>query len=183
MHLLLSFRKDSSFFCRDARIATRELQYRNRTLSVRVMCIKFCNFHAYKTQFEELAEQFIPSYPTLISSILISLHHPLVPMFPVSMKLLSNTKWIATKGKVARQSKNIGQAARTSTTRLRGSSESGGSSSRPRILKDDQGEDEMYVIISCVHRVPLFSRQLYSNPLTMSPKSRKSGQSKRSADS
>lgn len=34
MHILLSFRKDGSFFCRDARIETRELQYRNRTLSV-----------------------------------------------------------------------------------------------------------------------------------------------------
>ena len=87
MHLLLSFRKDSSFFCRDARIDTRELQYRNRTLSVRVMCIKFCNFHAYKTQFEELAEQFIPSDPTWRGWMRIALHQPLVPVFPVAREL------------------------------------------------------------------------------------------------
>lgn len=34
MHILLSVRKDGSFFCRDARIRTRELEYRNQTWSV-----------------------------------------------------------------------------------------------------------------------------------------------------
>lgn len=67
----------------------------------------------------------------------VALHQPLVPVFPVARELLSKTKWMATKGRVARQAKKIGQAARTSTTRLRGSSESSGSSSSSRVQSND----------------------------------------------
>lgn len=36
LHLLLSIAKEDSFLCRDARIRTRALEYRNQTWSVRV---------------------------------------------------------------------------------------------------------------------------------------------------
>ncbi|KAH9938206.1 golgi-body localization protein domain-containing protein [Fomitopsis serialis] len=44
LHFLLSIAKEDSFLCRDARIRTRDLEYRNQTSS-----------------FEELVDQFIPS--------------------------------------------------------------------------------------------------------------------------
>ena len=34
LHLLLSISKEDSFLCRDARIRTRDLEYRNQTWSV-----------------------------------------------------------------------------------------------------------------------------------------------------
>ncbi len=34
LHLLLSIAKEDSFLCRDARIRTRDLEYRNQTWSV-----------------------------------------------------------------------------------------------------------------------------------------------------
>lgn len=90
MHILLSFHKDGSFFCRDARIQTRELLYRNQTWS-----------------FEELADQFIPSDTSWRGWMKMALHQPLVPVLPVARELISKTKWIATKGKVARQARKI----------------------------------------------------------------------------
>lgn len=36
LHLMLSIMKEDSFLCRDARIRTRDLEYRNQTLSVRL---------------------------------------------------------------------------------------------------------------------------------------------------
>jgi len=82
LHLLLSFRKDGSFFCRDARIQTRELEYRNQT-----------------TSFEELADQFIPSDPSWKGWVRIALHQPLVPVLPVAKELFSKTKWFGGKGR------------------------------------------------------------------------------------
>ena len=37
----------------------------------------------------------------------MALHQPLVPVLPVARELISKTKWIATKGKVARQARKI----------------------------------------------------------------------------
>ncbi|KAI5124944.1 hypothetical protein M0805_007371 [Coniferiporia weirii] len=115
MHILLSFHKDGSFFCRDARIQTRELQYRNRTWS-----------------FEELAEQFIPSDTSWRGWMRVALHQPLVPVFPVARELLSKTKWIAAKGKVARQARKFSPAIKSAQVELhltadtsRGSEQSG----------------------------------------------------------
>jgi hypothetical protein len=38
LNLLLSIMKEESFVCRDARIRTRDLEYRNQTWSVRIHC-------------------------------------------------------------------------------------------------------------------------------------------------
>lgn len=39
LHLLLSISKEDSFLCRDARIRTRDLEYRNQTWSVSCCCL------------------------------------------------------------------------------------------------------------------------------------------------
>ncbi|EJD01130.1 uncharacterized protein FOMMEDRAFT_125792 [Fomitiporia mediterranea MF3/22] len=101
MHILLSFHKDGSFFCRDARIHTRELQYRNQTWS-----------------FEELAEQFIPSDTSWRGWMRMALHQPLVPVLPVARELFSKTKWIAAKGRAARQSRKDSKPTPPDTSRF-----------------------------------------------------------------
>ncbi|KAH7921808.1 hypothetical protein BV22DRAFT_1114199 [Leucogyrophana mollusca] len=80
LHLLLSIMKAESFECRDARICTRDLEYRNQTWS-----------------FEELADQFIPSDMTWKGWVKMAFHQPLVPVLPVARELISKTKWIASK--------------------------------------------------------------------------------------
>jgi len=80
VHLLLSIRMEDSFFCREARIRTRELEYRNRTLS-----------------FEELADHFIPSDPSWKGWVRMAFHQPLVPVLPVARELISKTKWVASR--------------------------------------------------------------------------------------
>ncbi|KAL5508278.1 FMP27 [Sanghuangporus vaninii] len=99
MHVLLSFHKDGSFFCRDARIHTRELQYHNQTSS-----------------FEELAEQFIPSDMSWRGWMRMALHQPLVPVLPVAREIISKTKWKAGKSKASRQTRKIVKPRPTQTT-------------------------------------------------------------------
>ncbi|TBU45037.1 golgi-body localization protein domain-containing protein [Dichomitus squalens] len=80
LHLLLSIAKEDSFLCRDARIRTRDLEYRNRTWS-----------------FEELVEQFIPSGRNWRGWVKVAFQQPLVPVLPVARELITKTKWIAKK--------------------------------------------------------------------------------------
>ncbi|KAF8974465.1 golgi-body localization protein domain-containing protein [Flammula alnicola] len=78
LHLLLSVVKEGSFECHDAKIKTRELEYRNQTWS-----------------FEELVNQFIPSNMNWRGWVKMAFHQPLVPVLPVARELLSKTKWIS----------------------------------------------------------------------------------------
>ncbi|OCH92936.1 hypothetical protein OBBRIDRAFT_802282 [Obba rivulosa] len=79
LHLMLSIQKEGSFLCRDARIRTRDLEYRNQTLS-----------------FEQLVDQFIPSGRNWTAWVKMAFQQPLVPVLPVARELISKTKWIAT---------------------------------------------------------------------------------------
>ncbi|KAJ3512535.1 hypothetical protein NLJ89_g3461 [Agrocybe chaxingu] len=81
LHLLLSVVKEGSFECHDAKIKTRELEYRNQTWS-----------------FEELVNQFIPSNMNWRGWVKMAFHQPLIPVLPVARELLAKTKWTATKG-------------------------------------------------------------------------------------
>ncbi|KAK7470536.1 Protein SABRE [Stygiomarasmius scandens] len=81
LHVLLSIMKEESFVCQDARIRTRDLEYRNQT-----------------TSFEELVNQFIPSDMSWKGWVKMAFHQPLVPVLPVARELISKTKWIASKG-------------------------------------------------------------------------------------
>uniref|UniRef100_A0A8H7Y1A7 Uncharacterized protein n=1 Tax=Psilocybe cubensis TaxID=181762 RepID=A0A8H7Y1A7_PSICU len=72
--------KEGSFECHDAKIKTRELEYRNQTWS-----------------FEELVSQFIPSNMSWRGWVKMAFHQPLVPVLPVARELLSKTKWTASK--------------------------------------------------------------------------------------
>lgn len=81
LHLLLSIVKEESFDLRDARIRTRDLEYRNHTWS-----------------FEELVDQFIPADMTWRGWVKMAFHQPLVPVLPVARELFSKTKWIASRG-------------------------------------------------------------------------------------
>ncbi|KAF9485263.1 hypothetical protein BDN70DRAFT_871269 [Pholiota conissans] len=78
LHLLLSVVKEGSFECHDAKIKTRELEYRNQTWS-----------------FEELVNQFIPSNMNWRGWVKMAFHQPLVPVLPVARELLAKTKWTA----------------------------------------------------------------------------------------
>ncbi|KAF9569300.1 hypothetical protein CPC08DRAFT_812902 [Agrocybe pediades] len=80
LHLLLSVVKEGSFECHDAKIKTRELEYRNQTWS-----------------FEELVNQFIPSNMSWRGWVKMAFHQPLVPVLPVARELLAKTKWTASK--------------------------------------------------------------------------------------
>ncbi|TFK75811.1 hypothetical protein BDN72DRAFT_809463 [Pluteus cervinus] len=77
LHLLLSVAKEGSFECRDAKIRTRDLEYRNQTWS-----------------FEELVNQFIPSNLNWRGWVKMAFHQPLIPVIPVARELISKTKWI-----------------------------------------------------------------------------------------
>ncbi|KAF8897633.1 golgi-body localization protein domain-containing protein [Infundibulicybe gibba] len=78
LNLVLSILKEGSFECRDARIRTRELEYRNQTSS-----------------FEELVDHFIPSDMSWRGWVKMAFQQPLVPVIPVARELISKTKWIA----------------------------------------------------------------------------------------
>lgn len=78
LHLLLSIMKENSFLCRDARIRTRDLEYRNQTLS-----------------FEELFDQFIPSGKNWKGWVKMAFNQPLVPVLPVAREIISKTKWVS----------------------------------------------------------------------------------------
>ncbi|KAI0939194.1 hypothetical protein AcV5_000680 [Taiwanofungus camphoratus] len=80
LHLMLSIMKEDSFLCRDARIRTRDLEYRNQTLS-----------------FEELADQFIPSDRNWRGWLKMAFQQPLVPVLPVARELITKTKWMSSK--------------------------------------------------------------------------------------
>ncbi|OSD04190.1 hypothetical protein PYCCODRAFT_1476242 [Trametes coccinea BRFM310] len=80
LHLLLSIMKEDSFLCRDARIRTRDLEYRNQTWS-----------------FEELVDQFIPSGRNWRGWVKVAFNQPLVPVLPVAREIITKTKWIAMK--------------------------------------------------------------------------------------
>ncbi|PPQ99072.1 hypothetical protein CVT24_003632 [Panaeolus cyanescens] len=80
IHVLLSMVKEGSFECHDAKIKTRELEYKNQTWS-----------------FEELVQQFIPSNKNWTGWVKMAFHQPLVPVLPVAKELLSKTKWTASK--------------------------------------------------------------------------------------
>ncbi|KAG9218974.1 hypothetical protein CCMSSC00406_0001384 [Pleurotus cornucopiae] len=84
LHILLSIKKDDAFECREARIRTRDLEYRNQTWS-----------------FEELVDQFIPSDMSWRGWVKMALHQPLVPVLPVARELISKTKWINAKSQNA----------------------------------------------------------------------------------
>ncbi|KAI0702885.1 golgi-body localization protein domain-containing protein [Cytidiella melzeri] len=81
LHLMLSIMKEDSFLCRDARIRTRDLEYRNQTWS-----------------FEELVDQFIPSGRNWKGWVKIAFQQPLVPVLPVARELIAKTKWVHSKG-------------------------------------------------------------------------------------
>jgi len=76
IHLLLSIMKEDAFLCRNAKIRTRELVFRNQTFS-----------------FEELVGQFIPSDPSWRGWVKMALHQPLLPVLPVAREIISKTKW------------------------------------------------------------------------------------------
>ena len=80
LHLMLSIMKENSFLCNDARIRTRDLEYRNQTWS-----------------FEELVDQFIPSGRNWKGWVKMAFQQPLVPVLPVARELISKTKWGGTK--------------------------------------------------------------------------------------
>ncbi|KAF8138424.1 golgi-body localization protein domain-containing protein [Boletus edulis] len=80
IELLLSMIKAESFECRDARIRTHALEFRNQTWS-----------------FEELVDQFLPSDLTWRGWVRMAFHQPLVPVFPVARELFSKTKFIPSK--------------------------------------------------------------------------------------
>jgi len=84
LNLLLSVMKEDAFVCRDARIRTRDLEFRNQTLS-----------------FEELVNQFIPSDMSWKGWVKMAFQQPLVPVLPVARELISKTKWIASKSTAA----------------------------------------------------------------------------------
>ncbi|KAF5390524.1 hypothetical protein D9757_002702 [Collybiopsis confluens] len=84
LHLLLSVMKEDAFVCQDARIRTRNLEFRNQTLS-----------------FEELVNQFIPSDMSWKGWVKMAFQQPLVPVLPVARELISKTKWIASKSTTA----------------------------------------------------------------------------------
>ncbi|RDB22829.1 hypothetical protein Hypma_010076 [Hypsizygus marmoreus] len=86
LNLLLSVVKEGSFECHDARIRTRDLEYRNQTWS-----------------FEELVSQFIPSDTSWRGWVKMAFHQPLLPVLPVARELFSKTKWIASSSKAAPQ--------------------------------------------------------------------------------
>ncbi|GLB33910.1 putative RNA pol II promoter Fmp27 protein [Lyophyllum shimeji] len=86
MNLLLSIAKEGSFECTDARIKTRDLEYRNQTWS-----------------FEELVNQFIPSDTSWRGWVKMAFHQPLLPVLPVARELISKTKWIPSSSKTATQ--------------------------------------------------------------------------------
>ncbi|KAH7887657.1 golgi-body localization protein domain-containing protein [Phlebopus sp. FC_14] len=81
LELLLSIMKAESFECRDARIRTHALEFRNQTWS-----------------FEELVDQFIPTDLTWKGWVRMAFHQPLVPVLPVARELFSKTKLVAFKG-------------------------------------------------------------------------------------
>ncbi|KIJ70055.1 hypothetical protein HYDPIDRAFT_121417 [Hydnomerulius pinastri MD-312] len=123
LELLLSIIKAESFECRDARIRTHALEFRNQTWS-----------------FEELVDQFIPSDLTWKGWVRMAFHQPLVPVLPVARELFSKTKLIASKNAPQMDSRPTGnkkltlRGKRTITdatireTRPRRSSSSGGAS-------------------------------------------------------
>ncbi|TCD68203.1 hypothetical protein EIP91_011375 [Steccherinum ochraceum] len=84
LHLVLSILKEDSFLCRDARIKTRDLEYRNQTCS-------------WFLEFEELVDQFIPSGKNWKGWVKIAFQQPLVPVLPVARELITKTKWGAPK--------------------------------------------------------------------------------------
>ncbi|KAG6873749.1 hypothetical protein C0995_011568 [Termitomyces sp. Mi166 len=77
MDLLLSIVKEGLFECHEARIKTRDLEYRNETWS-----------------FEELVNQFIPFNTSWRGWVKMVFHQPLLPVLPVARELISKTKWI-----------------------------------------------------------------------------------------
>ncbi|KAF9055459.1 hypothetical protein BDZ89DRAFT_1056032 [Hymenopellis radicata] len=77
LHVLLSMMKEESFVCHEARITTRDLEYRNQTWS-----------------FEELVDQFIPSDTSWKGWVKMAFQQPLVPVLPVARELLKKTKLI-----------------------------------------------------------------------------------------
>lgn len=81
LNLLLSISKEGSFECRDARIKTKDLEYRNQTWS-----------------FEELVNQFIPSNMSWRGWVKMAFHQPLLPVLPVAKELISKTRWTSSKG-------------------------------------------------------------------------------------
>ncbi|KAF9268076.1 hypothetical protein L218DRAFT_994841 [Marasmius fiardii PR-910] len=80
LYLVLNIMKEDSFVCQDARIRTRDLEFRNQTWS-----------------FEEFVNQFIPSDMGWKGWVKMAFHQPLVPVLPVARELISKTKWIASK--------------------------------------------------------------------------------------
>ncbi|KAI6163026.1 golgi-body localization protein domain-containing protein [Pisolithus thermaeus] len=95
--LLLSIMKAESFECRDARIRTHALEFRNQTWS-----------------FEELVDQFIPSDLTWKGWVRMAFQQPLIPVLPVARELFSKTKLIASKGATrqdSRSSSNVNSAS------------------------------------------------------------------------
>ncbi|KAF5387705.1 hypothetical protein D9615_000498 [Tricholomella constricta] len=86
MNLVLSIVKEGSFECHDARIRTRDLEYRNQTWS-----------------FEELVNQFIPSDMSWRGWVKMAFHQPLLPVLPVARELISKTKWIPSSSKTVTQ--------------------------------------------------------------------------------
>lgn len=80
-------------------------------------------------KFEELADQFIPTDTSWRGWMRMALHQPLVPVLPVARELLSKTKWIAAKGKVARKAIKPGQT-RLTTESPRNSEQSTASGSQ-----------------------------------------------------
>ncbi|KAF8556963.1 hypothetical protein OG21DRAFT_1435884 [Imleria badia] len=125
IELLLSIMKAESFECRDARIRTHTLEFRNQTWS-----------------FEELVDQFLPSDLTWRGWVRMAFHQPLVPVLPVARELFSKTKLIPSKNAsqndprpsskkfILRGKKNVANATIRDDAPRRSSS-SGGAPSAP----------------------------------------------------
>jgi hypothetical protein len=103
LNLLLSIVKEGSFECHDARIRTRDLEYRNQTWSVGVNLFNAFALSELSIQFEELVNQFIPSDMSWRGWVKMAFHQPLLPVLPVARELISKTKWIASSTKTAPQ--------------------------------------------------------------------------------
>ena len=89
--------KEGSFECHDARIKTKELEYRNQTWSVSFSVYLTYPPNADFDQFEELVSQFIPSNMNWRGWVKMAFNQPLLPVLPVARELISKTKWMSSR--------------------------------------------------------------------------------------
>ncbi|KAG5639269.1 hypothetical protein H0H81_004930 [Sphagnurus paluster] len=126
MNILLSVVKEGSFECHDARIQTRDLEYRNQTWSVGSLFLFYISFRPISPgpQFEELVNQFIPSDMGWRGWVKMAFQQPLLPVLPVARELISKTKWIPSSSRVIAQVDTEGPPPRLGRARASGDDDS-----------------------------------------------------------